>query len=122
MKIIPYITAGYIVLSFIIAIIIPVAYTKVVRVKRKKRIKCLSRYNRLVITGIFSFILGLLSICCTPVLIPFVQEITNGYEKYPEICTAMVGVVLLGFFGLMFAILTITTSARVRMIRNSLGA
>ena len=114
----PYILAVYVLLTDVVAVLIPLFYTKVVKRRGKKKVRRLTRYNRRLIVGIFTFFVGILSIACTPVLLPFADSITNGNRYYPEIATVMVAALLIVYIVITYAIMSITSKIIVKKISS----
>lgn len=108
----PYITAVFALLTTVASILIPLFYTKKVRVKGKKKIQRLSKYKRQIIVGIFSYCMGILAIANTPVLIPLVEKMTNGNQQYP--------LVLVGFIAILLAVYAITEYLVLTTVNNSI--
>ena len=111
MEKVPYFVVAYVVLSLLAAYLIPFFYAK--KRRRKKR-KGISKYNRQVITGVFTYVLGLFAIASTPVLLPFVERITNGSQNYPLLATAMVAILMVAYAVIVYVIMDFMT-------RNSSG-
>lgn len=118
MESMPYVLAVFILLTDVAAILIPLFYTKVVKRRGKKRVRRLTRYNRQLIVGTFTFFVGILSICCTPILIPFADKITNGSRYYPEVATAMVAALLLIYVVITYSLMSITSKIIVKKISS----
>ena len=119
MEKIAYFVMVYVMLSLLAAYLIPFFYAKT---RRRKKRKGMSKFNRQVIVGAFTYVLGLLAIASTPVLIPFVEQITKGDQNYPWYATAIVAVLMVAYAAIMYVIMTFMTRTIVRrMSRNSSG-
>lgn len=112
----PYITVGYVVLSLIAATMIPLLY-----IKKDRKPKRLTKYMRKIITFIFTYLLGVMSIGCTTVLIPYAEWLLNGNKAYPYLAVSIVAVLLLVYIVLFYSVLTATSKLRYRNIRKSSG-
>ena len=117
-EIMPYVTAVFVLLTIVAAVLIPLFYTKKVRIKGKKRILRLSKFKKQLIVGIFSYVMGIFAIACTPVLIPYVDKITDGNQQYPLIVTAIVAVLMLIYVIIEYLILTIVSNLIVKKISS----
>lgn len=118
MEKIPYVAAVFALLTILAAILIPLFYTRKVRVKGKRRIRVLSKFNRQIIVGVFSYFMGIFAIVCTPVLIPFVEKMTNGNQQYPLIATLVVALLLLVYATVEYLIITFASKLMAKRISS----
>ena len=112
----PYITVGYVMLSLIVAVMIPLLY-----IKKDRKPKRLTKYKRKIITFIFTYLLGIMSIGCTTVLIPYAEWLLNGNNAYPYLMVAIVAVLLIVYVLLFYTIITTVSKTRYRYIKKSLS-
>ena len=117
MEKIPYAAAVFVLLTILAAVLIPLFYTKKVRIKGKRRIRALSKLNRQIIVGVFSYFMGIFAIVCTPVLIPFVEKMTDG-NQYPLITTLVVALLLLVYATVEYLIITFASKLMVKRISS----
>lgn len=112
----PYITVGYVILSLIVAVMIPLLY-----IKKDRKPKRLTKYKRKIITFIFTYLLGIMSIGCTTVLIPYAKWLLNGNNAYPYLMVVIVAVLLVAYVLLFYTIITTVSKTRYCYIKKSLS-
>ena len=121
MKYIPLFTAIFAFLTFIAAGIVPLFFVRIVKVRGRKRIRILTRFEKQLVTGICAFFMGMCAIACTPVLIPYAEWLVDGHKAYPYVATGIVAVLLAAYIVVMYTILTLAGKARLNKLKNSLS-
>ena len=121
MKYVPLMTAVLAFMTFVAAAIFPLFFVRIVKVRGRKRIRIITRFEKQLITGICAFFMGMCAIACTPVLIPYAEWLVDGNKAYPYVATGIVAVLLAAYIVVVYTILTLAGKARLKKLKNSLS-
>lgn len=121
MKYVPLMTAVLAFMTFVAAAIFPLFFVRIVKVRGRKRIRILTKFEKQVITCVCAFFMGMCAIACTPVLIPYAEWLVDGNKAYPYVATGIVAVLLAAYIVVVYTILTLAGKARLKKLKNSLS-
>ena len=116
-EMIPLITLVYVALSIIASFVIPITYVRISKVRGERSTIPLDKKDYVVLSFLFTFLIMVLCMGCTPFIMEKADIWTNGYWAYPIFGTIFVAIVIILYFLIVFFIIKTTSEREEKRLR-----